>query len=80
MGNLIASKPEKPQETPKVENVGEAFMSWAEQYWALEKVITKGMTNEDNNELCPYNYTRQIFINKINELAKNNMLSSQPML
>jgi len=57
-------------ETPKVENVGEAFMGWAEQYWALEKVITKGMTNDDNNESCPYDYTRQVFVNKINELSK----------
>ena len=27
---------------PKIENIGEEFMKWAEKYWALEKIITKG--------------------------------------
>jgi hypothetical protein len=54
----------------KVENVGEEFMKWAEQYWALEKIITNGFGDGKNGaESCPYSYIREIFVNKINELS-----------
>lgn len=63
----------EPQETPKVENVGEAFISWAEQYWALEKTITNGLEsiNNEGGESCSYKYLRDTFVGKINELSKN---------
>lgn len=55
---------------PKIENMGEEFMKWAEKYWAIEKIITKGC--EDSvGESCPYSYLRSVFISKINELASN---------
>jgi len=60
-----------PQETPKVENVGEEFMSWAERGWALEKIITNGLKNDEGGESCPYDYLRKVFVQKINELSKN---------
>ena len=67
---IIECKPENSQqETPKVENVGEAFISWAEQYWGFEKKFT--VEADANSESCPYKYVRHIFVEKINELAKN---------
>lgn len=62
-------------ETPKIENVGETFMSWAEKNWALEKLITTGMriNENDNCESCPYYVMRDIFVHKINELVKNKV-------
>lgn len=55
-----------------VHNVGEEFMSWAEKSWALETIITAGLKNIENGggESCPYKFIRDIFIGKINELAK----------
>jgi hypothetical protein len=74
MGNLTACKPEEPQETPKVENVGEAFISWAEQNWGLKKLITAGLNaSNGGSETCPYEYVREIFVNKINKLSKNKV-------
>jgi len=58
-------------ETPKVENVGEEFMAWAERGWALEKIITNGLKNDEGGESCPYDYLRRVFVEKINELSKN---------
>ena len=58
-------------EEKKTNNIGEDFMSWAENCWALEKIITKGLTNE-NEEACPYSYLRNIFVKKINELSNNS--------
>ncbi len=78
MGNLTTDNPKEGPEseykTPKVENVGEAFMDWAENNWGLEKIIIVGMRNNDDNcESCPYKYLRETFINKINELVKNKV-------
>lgn len=69
---LMASKisDATPQETPKVENVGEAFISWAEKYWGFEKRFTMVET-DPNAESCPYKHIRDIFIREINELSKN---------
>ena len=82
MENLNECKPEEPQETPKVENVGEAFISWAENGWAFEKIITSGLKNIENEggESCPYKYLREVFVDKINELSKNQAIESQPKL
>jgi len=63
---------EEPSEyvSPKTQNVGEEFIVWAEKYWHIDKVITKGL-NDEHGETCPYSYIRNIFIEKINELSKN---------
>jgi len=61
----------EPQEIPKVENVGEEFMTWAERGWALEKIITNGLNHNEGGESCPYDYLRRVFVEKINELSKN---------
>lgn len=72
-------EPKKPEDgeykTPKVENVGETFMTWAEKSWALKEIITIGMRydEDDNCESCPYSVVREIFVNKINELVKNKV-------
>jgi hypothetical protein len=61
----------KPQKT-KIDNVGEAFLTWAETNWTFEKLITKGLSvYNDEEESCPYTYLRKIFVDKINELANN---------
>jgi hypothetical protein len=76
---LIECKLKKPQqETPKVENVGETFISWAEQYWGFEKNFTFG--NDVNDESYSYEFIRKLFVNKINELSKNQAIESQPKL
>lgn len=69
MGKIIECKPEEPQETPKVENVGEAFISWAEQYWGFEKLITNGLNTNQGSESCPYECIRKLFVDKINFLS-----------
>ena len=72
-------EPQKPDgsipETPKITNVGEEFMAWAEQHWALEKLITTGMkvNDSDNCESCLYSDMREIFVRKINGLVKNKV-------
>jgi len=70
---LMASKisDATPEEAPKVENVGEEFMTWAERGWALEKIITNGLNHNEGGESCPYDYLRRVFVEKINELSKN---------
>ena len=69
ISDVMPSLPCDESTKPKVENVGEEFMKWAEQYWALEKIISKGFG--DGAESCPYSYMRGIFVNKINELSGN---------
>jgi hypothetical protein len=71
-----------PQEIPKIENAGETFMDWAEKQWALKEIVTIGMRhdNDDTCESCPYSVIREIFVNKINELAKNQAIELQPKL
>ena len=72
--NYEPQKPDEDYKPPKVENVGEAFMDWAEKGWAFEKILTLGMNNLDvNSEACPYKYLREHFVNKINELVKNKV-------
>jgi hypothetical protein len=57
---------------PTVENVGEEFIKWSEQYWRLNVLISKGIESESaNGESCSYSYIRGVFIKKINELADN---------
>ena len=55
-----------------IHNVGETFMNQAEKGWALEKIITAGLKNIENEggESCPYKYLRDIFVGRINELSK----------
>lgn len=73
MEEIFNCEQKSEQETPKeVKNVGEAFMSWAEKGWALEKIITKGLIAvNEGGESCPYKYLREVFVSKINELSKN---------
>jgi hypothetical protein len=60
-----------------IHNVGETFINWAEKSWALETLITAGLKSIENGggESCPYEYLRDIFVSKINELSKNRQLN-----
>jgi len=66
---------EEEYKCPKVEDVGVAFVEWAEQYWGIEEVWNAGMKKlseeKPNSESALWNYVRYIFWNRINELAKN---------
>ena len=56
----------------QVEDVGKAFVEWAEQYWGIEEAYK--LVDESkgpNTESAPWSYMRNLFINKINELEKN---------
>ena len=58
----------EPENTPPIENVGEEFIKWAEKYWALQTLLSK--EPGENEESCPYNTMREIFVKKINELVE----------
>ena len=81
MKNYELQKPEDiPIEIPKIENVGETFMNWAEKNWALETLLTAGLNANAGGESCRYKFVRDIFIDKINEFSKKQALNSQPQL
>lgn len=71
---------EESQNLPKVENVGEEFITWAEKYWGFETAMTKGLSNDEGGESCPYTYLRQVFVKKINELSITQALQTLPKL
>ena len=73
-------QPSGEYKAPKVENVGETFMNWAEKNWALETLLTAGLNANAGGESCPYKCVRDIFIDKINEFSKKQALNSQPQL
>ena len=69
-----AGEPTEPiiQKETVIHNVGEEFMKWAEENWALETLMIAGLriNENDNCEACPYYVIRDIFVSKINELSK----------
>jgi len=69
-GIIDSGDSNEPKETPKVENVGEEFITWAEKYWGFEKTVKTGLENNEG-ESCSYEYLRGVFVKKINELAEN---------
>ena len=58
---------EESVEEPRIDNVGETFVEWAEKYWRFEESFTR---EESEGESCPYSYIRETFISKINELTE----------
>jgi hypothetical protein len=68
----LESQPTQPDnyQEPKIENVGEEFIKWAEKYWRID--VLMNVENPDNfaGETCNYKYMREVFIEKINELVK----------
>ena len=57
-------------ESPKKLSVGEEFIQWAEQGWGLKQKYE--ITDEDS-EHCDYEYMRNIFINKIDNIIKDRL-------
>ena len=54
--------------------VGEEFVNWSEKFWCLKEKYDSSLNDDfGNEESCPYNYMRDIFINKINELIKEKL-------
>lgn len=71
MADLL-SEQDGPYIPPQVEDVGKAFIEWAEKYWDIEKAYTLlDQSRSPNSESAPWNYLRDTFIRQINELAKN---------
>ena len=51
--------------------VGEEFVEWAEQYWGLKrKYDTSG---EEGAESCPYDYVKNTFARKIDEIIASRI-------
>ena len=73
MENIDDCKPEEQKHPKKIENVGEEFMDWAEKYWAFKRIIRKGLDSLDMDENCPYDFYREYFINKINQLVEDKI-------
>lgn len=56
----------------QVEDVGIAFVEWAEKYWGIEKAYTLVDESKDANiESAPWSYIRETFVCHINEFVKN---------
>ncbi len=62
---------EAPTEPEIKLSVGQEFVNWAEQYWRLKEHYTD--TTEEGAESCPYNYLKDIFIHKIDEIIKKRL-------
>jgi hypothetical protein len=65
--------------SPKIDDVGTKFFDWAENYWNLERVISKGLGGM-NDESCPYSMYKEYFINKINELVDEKIKYEKSLL
>lgn len=63
------------QEAPKKITVGDEFIDWAEKYYKLKELYEQEdlKSKENNNESCPYEFVKNTFIYKINELIKNKL-------
>jgi len=51
--------------------VGQEFVNWAEHHWGLKNHYT--ITEEEGSESCPYDYIKNIFIHKIDEIIKKRL-------
>jgi hypothetical protein len=56
-------------------SIGEEFVSWAEQYWLIDKLFEGTVKNpsEKGGEVCPYSVVKPIFIEKINSLIEERV-------
>jgi len=61
---------ECPNEEPEKLTVGKEFTAWAERYWGLKR---KYEVAEQGGESCPYDFVREAFVNKINEIVKERL-------
>ena len=52
-------------------SVGQEFVNWAEKYWGLK--IKYEVTTDEVSESCQYDYVKNIFIQKIDEIIKNRL-------
>ena len=74
MEDIEDCRPDEPNLPPKrIENVGEEFMDWAEKYWSFKRIVRKGISSLDMGESCPYDFYRQYFVNKINQLVEDKI-------
>lgn len=60
-------------EVKRKESVGQEFIDWAEKYWHLDKLVEIENPDEFAGEVCDYNYMRNIFIGKINNIIKDRL-------
>ena len=68
MGELIQGD-ETPYIPPQVEDVGEAFVEWAEKFWGIKQAYDK--PSDPNSESASWEIVKPYFVDKINELVKN---------
>jgi hypothetical protein len=52
--------------------VGEEFINWAEKYWGLKNKYEQESTNS-SDESMPYEYVKEVFSRKIDEIIKERM-------
>ena len=60
----------------QIEDVGKAFVEWAEKGWAIKKAYDN--MEEPNSESAGWEIVKPYFINKINELVKNRKPENYP--
>jgi hypothetical protein len=64
-------KPQNISEKKPPYTVGEEFVDWADKYWSLHDKYHKEVTpNNPIAESCPYDYIRDTFIKKINDIVQ----------
>ena len=61
----------QPTESEVKLTVGQEFVNWAEQYWRLKEHYVE--IEEKGSESCPYDYVKNIFIHKIDEIIKKRL-------
>ena len=69
MEKLKAVTATKSKET---NTVGKEFVLWAEKYWGLK--IKYDQPPEGNGESCSYDYVKDVFIGKIDDIIKERLL------
>ena len=66
----------EPNAPLKRMTIGEEFIAWAEQYWALEKKYTESETidpSKRGRESCPYSLVKSAFSQHIDDLIKHRL-------
>lgn len=66
---IIGDSTSTPKQEEVIDNIGEAFIEWAEKYWGFKRHYTQ--EPNDNCESAPYEFVKEAFTNKINELIRN---------
>ena len=70
MGKIEIQNLESIEKNKFESSVGAEFVNWAEQYWGLKK---KYDVSTETGEDCPFDYVRETFIHKINDLVKERL-------